>query len=43
MANVKNKGKGDKVEERAMAAAEDRAEGSANNFVIGTLERFFYR
>ena len=42
MVHVKNKGKGDKVEERAMAA-EDRAEGSANNFVIGTLERFFYR
>ena len=42
MVQVKSKRKGDKVGERAMAA-EDRAKGSANNFVIGTLERFFYR
>ena len=42
MVHVKNKEKGDRAEERAMAA-EDRAGGSANNFVIGTLERFFYR
>ena len=42
MVQVKSKRKGDKVGERVMAA-EDRAEGSANNFVIGTLERFFYR
>ena len=43
MVQVKSKRKGDKVGERVMAAEEDRAKGSANNFVIGTLERFFYR